>query len=90
MITRLVEHDILSLYHNWDAVPASAARIGQRFKHENPLHDVNLRLSPIRQEIESAFLAFYPQLQIFSANQQKQLNREVIAESNIAREGQNA
>jgi acyl carrier protein phosphodiesterase len=84
MIARLVKHDILGIYHNWETVPATAAHIGRRFKRENPLRDVNGQLSPIRQEIETAFLEFYPQLQVFSKNQQLQLNRGAFTESNIA------
>ena len=74
MLARMVEHDILGLYLNWETVPASAARIGQRFKRHNPFNDIERQLSPARDLLEQAFLGFYPQLQSFSADQEKLLN----------------
>jgi acyl carrier protein phosphodiesterase len=55
-------------------VPAAAARIGQRFKRHNPLADIGRELSPARATLEQAFLAFYPELQAFSASRQELLD----------------
>ena len=74
MLARMVEYDILGLYLDWETVPASAARIGQRFKRHNPFHDIDRELSPARPALEQAFLAFYPELQGFSADREKVLN----------------
>jgi acyl carrier protein phosphodiesterase len=67
MLSRLVEHDILALYLHWNTVPATAERLGRRFRGDNPLADVDQALAPIRHLVEKAFLEFYPQLQNFSA-----------------------
>lgn len=74
MLARLVEHDILGLYRDWETVPASAARIGERFKRHNPFIDVERELAPARDALERAFLEFYPELQTFSVKQQDHLN----------------
>jgi len=74
MLRRLVDYDILGLYHDWETVPASAARIGERFKRHNPFTDLERELAPARDRLEQAFLAFYPDLQIFSAKQEISLN----------------
>lgn len=65
MTARLVEHNVLNLYQEWDTVVASAARIGERFKRENPFTDIERALSPAKGQLEEAFLNFYPQLQSF-------------------------
>jgi acyl carrier protein phosphodiesterase len=66
MAARIIEHDVLNLYSQWDTVPASAARIGQRFKRHNPFLTLDADLSPVKAEMEQTFLSFYPQLQSFS------------------------
>ncbi len=65
MVARLVEYDILNLYLEWDTVPATAARIGQRFKRHNPFLDLERELSPAKDALERTFLNFYPQLESF-------------------------
>jgi acyl carrier protein phosphodiesterase len=65
MTTRLIEYDILNLYSEWDTVTATAARIGQRFTHDNPFLDLERELSPSKDSLERAFLDFYPQLESF-------------------------
>lgn len=65
MARRLVEHNILMLYQRWETVPATAARIGQRFRRSNPFLDLDRELSPARDAIERTFLNFYPQLESF-------------------------
>jgi acyl carrier protein phosphodiesterase len=65
MAARLVEHDILNLYLEWETVAASARRIGQRFRRHNPFLDIDRELAPKKALIERAFLNFYPDLQSF-------------------------
>ena len=74
MLARLVEHDILGLYLDWESVPASAERVGRRFRRHNPFTTVGTELAPARDMLEQAFLQFYPQLQAFSTRQEKFLN----------------
>lgn len=74
MLTRMIEHDILGLYSEWDTVPASAARIGERFRRHNPFLDVDRELSSSRPALERAFLDFYPDLQVFCANWESDVN----------------
>lgn len=73
MLARLIEHDVLTLYRDWHTVPAAAARIGQRFKRHNPFLDIDRELSPAREDLEKAFLDFYPQLQSFCSEHTKKL-----------------
>jgi len=84
MLARLVEYDILGLYLDWDTVPASAARIGQRLRRSNPLADVGPQLNPARGLLEQAFLGFYPELLAFSARQPETLNQFKFPPSNVA------
>lgn len=74
MALRMLEYDILSRYHDWSAVTATAARIGERFSRGNPLLDVERQLDPVRHILEQAFLDFYPQLHDFSMIKRQQLN----------------
>lgn len=73
MSARLVEYDILNLYLEWDTVPATAARIGQRFKRYNPFLDLDRELSPAKDTLERTFLNFYPQLEVFCKESIKRL-----------------
>jgi acyl carrier protein phosphodiesterase len=66
MLGRLIEHDILGLYRDWETVPASAERIGRRFRGENPFLDIGDKLAGERGRLENAFLSFYPDLQSYS------------------------
>ena len=66
MAVRLAQHDLLTLYQQWDTVTAAAARIGQRFKRRNPFLDLDRELAPAREALERTFLDFYPQLLSFS------------------------
>ena len=66
MLERMVEYDILGLYRDWETVPRSAERIGQRFRRHNPLTDVDRGLAPVRAHMEQTFLTFYPELRAFS------------------------
>lgn len=73
MTARLIEYDILNLYLDWETVPATAARIGQRFKRHNPFLDLDSELSPAKAAIERTFLNFYPQLEVFCKESIKRL-----------------
>jgi acyl carrier protein phosphodiesterase len=70
MLGRLLEHDILGLYANWETIPASAERIGQRFRRNNPFLGIGQDLTTERDRLERAFLAFYPDLCSYSLHQQ--------------------
>jgi acyl carrier protein phosphodiesterase len=72
MAARLVEHDVLNLYLEWETVLASAARLGQRFKRHNPFLELDTELTPAREILEAAFLDFYPQLQLFCEGRKEQ------------------
>jgi acyl carrier protein phosphodiesterase len=65
MVAHLQEYDILNLYLAWETVPATAKRIGERFKRHNPFLGVDRRLSPLKGPLEHTFLNFYPQLQSY-------------------------
>tara|TARA_R110002072_G_scaffold84070_1_gene190624 strand:- start:10471 stop:11055 length:585 start_codon:yes stop_codon:yes gene_type:complete len=65
MASRLIEYDVLNLYQDWETVPATAARIGQRFKRHNPFLELDSELAPARQALEQTFLNFYPRLESF-------------------------
>ena len=66
MADRLTDYDLLSRYAEWETIPASAARIGNRFRRGNPLEDVDTALRELLPELQSSFLAFYPDLIEFS------------------------
>lgn len=72
MVNRIVDYDVLNRYHEWEAVTATATRVGERFRRGNPLLKVHREMEPLRQPLESAFLAFYPELLEFSFSCQQQ------------------
>jgi len=74
MLARLLEHDILNLYHRWDTVTGAAARIGTRLRRGNALADVSEDMAPLRASLDTAFVDFYPDLVEFSDNQRGRLN----------------
>lgn len=74
MRSRMQEHDLLGLYGQWDTIPASAARIGQRFRRGNPFLETEQHLEPVRERLEQAFLDFYPELIVFCETQKRLLN----------------
>lgn len=84
MLGRLVEHDLLGLYLDWETVPASAERIGQRFRRENPFVGIQRELVSQRDRLERAFLNFYPDLQAYSLDRQIKLNAGDEPRSNTA------
>lgn len=76
MHARLVEHDLLGMYREWDTIPASAERIGTRFRRDNPFTGIGQELGQRRERLEQAFLAFYPDLVNFVRAQREQWNRD--------------
>jgi acyl carrier protein phosphodiesterase len=73
MLIRLVEYDVLNLYTQWETVLATATRLGQRLKRNNPFLDIDRELSPAKDALEQAFLNFYPQLQSFCTHRAESL-----------------
>lgn len=90
MLGRLEDYDILGRYTEWDSVPASAARIGQRFRRGNPLLGVERQLTPVRTAMEQAFLTFYPELQAFCTIAPQQWNQAHAALAKIAPDAKSA
>lgn len=75
MHRRLVEHELLTLYHQWETVPRAARNIGQRFQRENPFIEIDADLHALRPVLEQGFLAFYPELVVHSRDTLTQLSR---------------
>ncbi len=84
MLGRLIEYDLLARYRDWETVAASAARIGERLKGDNPLAAAGRDLAPARGLLEQGFLAFYPQLQAFVGQWQQAGNQSRGALSKFA------
>jgi acyl carrier protein phosphodiesterase len=74
MRRRMLQYDILGKYHDWETVPASAARIGERFRRGNPFLNAAVHLEPVRNKLEQTFLAFYPELQAWTVTTRDRLN----------------
>lgn len=74
MLDRLVQYDILALYQDWETVPASATRVGERFRRGNPFVAIDAKLDSLRPSLEQAFLDFYPDLQAFVSRHRNTLN----------------
>lgn len=88
MLGRLVDYDILGAYRDWETVPASAARIGNRFRRGNPFGDVDRELHYLRPALEKAFLAFYPDLLDFVEQHKYGLNfRDGVVSKTAPRRG---
>jgi acyl carrier protein phosphodiesterase len=66
MASRLQQHDILNRYQHWETITATAGRIGQRLRHDNPLAATDELARPLLPQIGYAFRAFYPDLVHFS------------------------
>ena len=82
MMKRIVDYDVLNRYHDWDAVIATAIRVGERFRRGNPLQQVQHELEPLRGHLEASFLAFYPELLSFSSIHRQQLKSENFMSDN--------
>ena len=74
MLDRLVQHDLLGRYTEWESIPASASHIGERFSRGNPFLGIEGQLSAMRPHLERTFVSFYPQLQDFVTQQRGALN----------------
>jgi acyl carrier protein phosphodiesterase len=53
MFARLVEYDVLSRYHQWETVVATAERVGERFRRRNPFLNLDTDLGPARTFIRN-------------------------------------
>lgn len=62
MAQRLIEHDVLCIYDDWNTIAAVLARIGERLRYPNPLQRAGKELLPYRTQAETVFLQLYPQL----------------------------
>ena len=89
MLDRLVQYDLLGRYRDWTAVPDSAARIGERFARGNPFTDIGDELQRMRPRMETAFLAFYPELQAFVKAHRSELSQVQTTTANIAFDAKN-
>ena len=61
MAARLIDYDVLNIYHRWDTVTGTLARIGTRLRRANPLADTEILTARLPQ-VEANFRAYYPQL----------------------------
>ncbi len=59
----LTRYDVFVNYQHWQTVEAALAKIGQRIQRSNPLATAATELQQHSDELEQAFLNFYPQLQ---------------------------
>jgi acyl carrier protein phosphodiesterase len=62
MARRLIEYDVLCIYHEWDTVSGALARIGERFVRANPLARAGDELGVYLPLAERLFLDLYPVL----------------------------
>jgi len=74
MSWRMREHDLLGMYGEWETIPATAARIGERFRRGNPFLQAGDQLEPVRQRLEVSFFEFYPELVEFCFRFKEKLN----------------
>jgi acyl carrier protein phosphodiesterase len=62
MAQRLIDYDVLCIYHEWDTVTGALARIGERFSRVNPLSRAGVELQIYLPQAEQIFLELYPAL----------------------------
>jgi acyl carrier protein phosphodiesterase len=62
MARRLIEYDVLCIYHEWNTVSGALARIGERFVRANPLARAGDELVGHLPLAERLFLDLYPEL----------------------------
>lgn len=62
MARRLIDYDVLCIYHEWETVSGSLQRIGERFTRANPLGRAGVELREYLPLAESLFLELYPAL----------------------------
>lgn len=73
----LCSYDMLNHYQHWDTIPASAMRIGERLRGDNPLTETDRHLSELLPELERSFAVFYPDLVDFSQRSISQFFNEM-------------
>lgn len=59
---RLQQYDVLAAMQDWRTVENMLARIGQRLRRDNPLHQCAPVLAEQLEQIEATFLQLYPEL----------------------------
>lgn len=74
MYSRMREYDLLDRYRHWETIPATAARIGERFRRGNPFLQAADQLEPVRPRLERGFHEFYPQVVEFCFSYKRELN----------------
>ncbi|RLQ20970.1 DUF479 domain-containing protein [Seongchinamella sediminis] len=74
MYARMRQHDLLGRYGEWETIPATAARIGERFRRGNPFLQAGDQLEPVRQRLELGFREFYPEVVEFCFRFKQELN----------------
>lgn len=62
MARRLIEYDVLCIYHEWNTVSGALERIGERFTRANPLARAGIELGVHLPLAERLFLDLYPAL----------------------------
>lgn len=89
MSERLQHYDLLQRYRDWQTVPASAERIGERFRRGNPMLAIDTDLAALREPLGDVFDAFYPELKKHTQVVRQQMNLGPKYNSNIAKAAQN-
>lgn len=69
LVERLKQHRLLAQYRSLEGITRAIIRIDGRFRRPTPLPDCAPLLRAHYDEMEQAFLAFYPELQDFVLSQ---------------------
>ncbi|MBL1378670.1 ACP phosphodiesterase [Zobellella iuensis] len=69
LVARLKQHRLLAQYESFEGITRAIIRIDGRFRRPSPLPDCAPLLRAHYDEMEQAFLAFYPELQDFVLSQ---------------------
>jgi acyl carrier protein phosphodiesterase len=62
MAQRLIDYDVLCIYHEWNTVTGALQRIGERFTRANPLDRAGAELQIYLPQAQQLFLELYPAL----------------------------
>lgn len=74
MAQRLIDYDVLCIYHEWNTVSGALERIGERLTRANPLPRAGNELVDYLPHAEQLFLQFYPALLQHSEQLKKALS----------------
>lgn len=80
---RLCEYDLLCGYADWEAVPATLARISTRLTRANPLATAGVVLKPIAAALEPDFPEFYMRLQRQIGSEPNDLSLNDLPRNNL-------